>query len=74
MANLSGLPLDLPVCFKPITGAYLGDMTELVAGDFNYYTKTGNSALPTDDGAYLSIYITTASDKENKAFIDSDCQ
>ena len=55
---LQTLPADMPVKFEPITGAYSGANHALRFDDLAFYTPEGDSALPLDDRAVLTIYVS----------------
>lgn len=56
-AMLECLPDDLPVEFAPITSAFLGCNHPLRFGEMNFYDDDGHQAMPTDEGAHLSVYL-----------------
>lgn len=58
-AMLAGLPDDMPVEFSPITAAYMGANHPLRVSDMSLYDAEGhNFALPDQDGAKVTIYIS----------------
>lgn len=54
---LECLPDNMPVEFAPITSAYLGASNPLRVSDMAFY-KDLDHALPSEEGAHLTIYIS----------------
>jgi len=57
-AQLDMLPDDMVVSFTPVSGAWLGTEFPMRFGGTSFFKDGGEDlALPSDDGAYCTIYL-----------------